>query len=150
MLLLLMVDAVKREVIQKVNLSVYCLKTIMAHTIGYGQVGWLEREIVTTDLRKGSFTHFDKRGFAFHQQEGSSGRGKDHDIRSFGQSVVTQACFNCKERPWIAIVRNQQVYEMLPDPFFRAQGNEFFSDNIENIRFPVYLFNFVIERREIQ
>ncbi len=33
--------------------------------------------------------------------------------------------------------------EVLPYPFFRRKRNEFPADNIENMRFPVNLLNFV-------
>lgn len=40
--------------------------------------------------------------------------------------------------------------EMLAYPFLRCEGNEFPADNVENMRFPVNLLNFVSKPGKVQ
>lgn len=47
-------------------------------------------------------------------------------------------------------MRNEQVDEMLAHPFFGCERDEFPADNVENMRFPVYLFNFMGKTGKVQ
>lgn len=40
--------------------------------------------------------------------------------------------------------------EMLAHPFLGREGNEFPADNVENMRFPVNLLNFVSKAGKVQ
>ena len=130
-------------------LAVHSLEAIMAHAVCDCKIGGLQSEIVTADLCHGGLANFYKRSFAFHQKERGACTGQNHDVRTFGEVIVTHAGLDSKQGFRVTVVRNEQVDKMLPDPLFGRQYDEFFTYNVEDIWFPVYVLNFVFKRGKI-
>jgi hypothetical protein len=64
-------------------------------------------------------------------------------------------CFSQKFRSvrltkTLMVMRNEQMDEMLAHPFFGRERHEFPADNVENMRFPVNLLNFVTKSGKVQ
>lgn len=106
--------------------------------------------MVAADLRKCGFGDRHERRFAFNEQKRERIGGKYHDIAAFRKGIVGQTCFDCEKRFGVTVVADQQMDKMLPYPFFGREGNEFSAYNVENMRFPVNLLNFISKRREVE
>lgn len=148
--MLLVEIAVFGEVVDEMDLSVHRLEAVMADSIGNCQVLRLQCEVIPADLRESSVGDRYEWRLAFDEEEGQCLVGKDHNVGPFGERVVLHAGFHGEQRFGITVMGNEQVDEMLPDPFLGRQRDEFPADNVENMRFPVYLFNFMGKSGKVQ
>ena len=137
------------EIIQIDNFPVFDLEAIVRQAVGEGKVPGSKREIVAGNLGEGTLRNFHIGRLALYQQMWVTVGTQYHDIRSLGQFVIKKARFDGKERFGVLVVANEQMHEMLPDPFFGRKHDVFPADQIVNVRFPVQVFNFVRKGRQI-
>ena len=96
--------SIKWKIVQKFDLTIFNLETIMAHAICDCQICWLQSEIIAADLGKSDVIYRNKWRFAFNQKKRQTVFREYHYIRPFGQRMIFHTRFNGKKRLGISVV----------------------------------------------
>lgn len=97
-------------------------------------------KIVAGYLVKSVLSDFYRRGFAFHQHDLFARIVKKQDVRTFLQGIEFESAFQPDQGTGILFLIDQELHQVLPNPFLRSQDQEFPANLIKNVGVPRFLF----------